>query len=403
MPGTGLSGSGLQKDSLMIKKKAEINKVVFVLSLIAIAALFLPGFIYFKKQRIMISTSLTAQQCLCEHFYIILTLTILVTVLICLKHKSMPYLTEALIGFTFVLLLFDISSALGWLPLDKTEYSRLSFGPAMWLWIFCMAGIIIKITEKADKKWLISLLLFLPLSIVIILAVTGKLNGLAIMMEYHSKQNMYWDNISKHIMISLGVMIASVIIGIPLGYLVSKSTGAEKAIFGVINITETIPGISFIAIMMIPFAYLSSHFPQLRAFGIKAFGPGPACVALTFYGVFPIIHNTRAAFKLISAEYTEIAASMGMTNRQIFFKILIPMAFPTILNGIRIALVYTISGVTLASFIGGGGLGYYMLQTDSIDTVLLGVIPVVLMTFIADKGLRFVSSILPFRGLKIND
>ena len=144
-----------------------------------------------------------------------------------------------------------------------------------------------------------------------------------------------------------------------------------------------------IAILIIPLSALSNKYPVLANYGIMGFGMAPAFIALVFYALFPLVHNTRAAFKLVDDYYIEIAHALGMNRKRTFFTITLPMAFPTILSGIRIAAVYTFTGMVLAAFIGGGGLGFYMINSDSMDLILLGVIPMIIITFIVDNGLKW--------------
>lgn len=379
------------------------KKIVLTILSISFAILFVQDFLYFKKTRLRVTAHLSAFDGLGIPAIFLAGLIIIMIILVMLEWKYSNHFLVLLSGMNIVLLIYIMSVALQWLPFDKTDYSRLSFGPISWLWIICMFSVLIKASENMKKTKILFLLQILPVIILFICLITHQLDGLSVMKEYANVKNIYWDNFYSHIWIAGIVMLLSIVIGVPLGYFVNKNVHVDKIVFTIINIVETIPGISFIALLMIPFTYISVRYPALRDWGIKAFGPGPAIIALTFYAIFPIIHNTRAAFKGIDDLYLEVAQAMGMNRKKIFFKVLVPMAFPTILNGIRIALVYTISGVTLAAFIGGGGLGSYMLRTESMDTVLLGLVPVIIMTFVADKGLGYITERILHGGMIVND
>lgn len=379
------------------------KKIVLTILSISFAILFVQDFLYFKKTRLRVTAHLSAFDGLGIPAIFLAGLIIIMIILVMLEWKYSNHFLVLLSGMNIVLLIYIMSVALQWLPFDKTDYSRLSFGPISWLWIICMFSVLIKASENMKKTKILFLLQILPVIILFICLITHQLDGLSVMKEYANVKNIYWDNFYSHIWIAGIVMLLSIVIGVPLGYFVNKNVHVDKIVFTIINIVETIPGISFIALLMIPFTYISVRYPALRDWGIKAFGPGPAIIALTFYAIFPIIHNTRAAFKGIDDLYLEVAQAMGMNRKKIFFKVLVPMAFPTILNGIRIALVYTISGVTLAAFIGGGGLGSYMLRTESMDTVLLGLVPVIIMTFVADKGLGYITEKILHGGMIVND
>ena len=367
----------------------KINRVTIVFAILAIATLFMPGFVYFKKMRIQTSAAINASTCFGKGYYLILAGTVSILLLNCTTKIWARYASGIIVGITVVLSLYIMSKALTWIPLDKTEYSRLSIGPAMWLWLLCMFCIIVKINEALDNIRKQRNLYAIPVIGIAFLTILGQLNGLAIMIEYNTIRSQFWKALGVHIKFSLIIMAVSIVIGIPLGYAVNKRKLLETIVFSIMNLIETIPGISLIAILIIPLSALSNKYPVLANYGIMGFGMAPAFIALVFYALFPLVHNTRAAFKLVDDYYIEIAHALGMNRKRTFFTITLPMAFPTILSGIRIAAVYTFTGMVLAAFIGGGGLGFYMINSDSMDLILLGVIPMIIITFIVDNGLKW--------------
>lgn len=371
-------------------KKEANNKTEIGLILISGATLLIPGFMNFKRMRLMATDKLSAPECLGMFFWVVVALTVLMLALAIINKPKAYIAIEGISLFMLVTLFFLESEALATIP-DAESYSRLSFGVGMWLWMASIACILIKVSEKTGNKMFLRVFLAAALIVTGVLFATGNLEGLAVVKEYHSSNDMYIQNLLQHIKITIFVMIAGIAIGIPLGYWVHRSERAEKVIFSVINITETLPGISFIALLMIPFAYLSTNFPELRKFGIVQFGAGPAAVALTFYAIFPIVHYTRAGLKMVGDSHIEVARAVGMKERSILFRIMVPIALPEIMNGIRIASVYTVTGVSLAAMCGGGGMGKYMLNGESLDAVLLGAIPVIAMAFILDKGILWIT------------
>lgn len=375
----------------------KVDRVAVFFAVIAVLSLFPPGFIYFKKMRIVASSSISAGTCLGVYWYIYLVGCIVLLALQFVPVKWKSLLQGILSGTLLSSVFYFVSYALEWMPLDKTEYSRLSIGPAMWLWMVCLIALIVRATERNPWPRLNVVFYFLPVVILLGLLLAGQLDGLAIMKEYHTNREQFGENVVRHVQIAGSVLAAGVILGIPLGYLCNRNRILEKIIFGIINITETIPGISFIGLLIIPLAFLASTFPLLKELGIRGYGVAPAFIALLFYALFPIIHSTRAAFKTMDPYYIEVAQAMGMSARRIFFQVQIPLALPTILSGVRIAMIHSIGGTSLAAFIGGGGLGLYMIQTESMDLVLLGAIPVIIMTFIADKGVKWIISLLPVK------
>jgi osmoprotectant transport system permease protein len=94
----------------------------------------------------------------------------------------------------------------------------------------------------------------------------------------------------------------------------------------------------------------------------------------------------------VEASIRESALAMGMTRQQILWRVEIPLALPTILAGLRIAIVSTIGTATVAAAIGGGGLGNFIFRgiaTADLTTVLVGALPAAVMAIIADEVLEW--------------
>ena len=97
------------------------------------------------------------------------------------------------------------------------------------------------------------------------------------------------------------------------------------------------------------------------------------------------------ALKVVNSQYIEAARGMGMTARQIFQKVEIPIILPVVISGIRVSLTATILGVTIGSYIGYGGLGKFILQGINgfaIDIVMLGTLPIMGLVFLFDFVLK---------------
>src|SRR5262249_23981382 len=118
-----------------------------------------------------------------------------------------------------------------------------------------------------------------------------------------------------------------------------------------------------------------------------------AIIALILYALLPILRNIVTGILGVDAGVRESAVAMGMTRRQILLGVEIPLAFPTILAGIRIATVSTIGTATIAAAIGGGGLGTFVFRgiaTADMKMVLAGAVPAAFMAIVADEVLEWV-------------
>lgn len=178
----------------------------------------------------------------------------------------------------------------------------------------------------------------------------------------------------EHLMlvgISIGVAL---ILGVPLGVLLTRRPEFSPPVLGLANLVQTIPSLALFG-FLIP-------IPLVGGIGTRT-----AIVALILYALLPIIRNTYAGIRGIDPAIREAARGMGMTDRQLLIQVEIPLAFGVILAGIRVATVIGVGIATIAAFIGAGGLGEYIFRgVATVDNTLIlaGALPAALMALIAD-------------------
>ena len=203
--------------------------------------------------------------------------------------------------------------------------------------------------------------------------------------------------------ISIGI---SMIIGLPAALLSYQNMHVRKLIFPVLNILQTIPSIALFGLLIAPLAAIGRAFPQLRSWGIQGIGNTPAIIALSMYAIYPLIRYSYTAFSEIDAAVIQAAEGIGMSRRQLWRMVRIPLAAAGVLHGIRVALVQTIGNATLAKLIGGGGLGVFVFEglgQASVDMVLLGMILIILLTAITDALAQAGIFLLTPRALRHTD
>ena len=145
----------------------------------------------------------------------------------------------------------------------------------------------------------------------------------------------------QHLLLSGTAIVMATFLGLGLGLFISEYRRAAKLVMGVCNVVYTIPSIALLGLLL-PFT------------GI---GNVTAVIALTIYGLLPMIRNTFTGIDNISPEVIEAAKGMGCTPFQMIFKIKLPQALLVILAGFRNMVVMTIALAGIASYIGAGGLG----------------------------------------------
>jgi len=141
----------------------------------------------------------------------------------------------------------------------------------------------------------------------------------------------------------------------------------------------------------------------IRDFGVSGIGTAPAIIALTLYSLLPLVRNTYAGLKNIDPAIIDSGKGMGFTAAQSFFRIELPLAFPVIMAGVRNAAISLVGIAAVASIIGAGALGDFILlgvNSTSIDQILLGTAPAVLLAVIMDASLRVLEGLLTSPGIR---
>ena len=161
---------------------------------------------------------------------------------------------------------------------------------------------------------------------------------------------------------------------------------------------------AFIGIMMPILGAIGDRSESLRSLGISGIGWAPVMVVLLVYALFPVTRNTLVAIQQLDPAVLDTAKGMGMSRWRTLGEVELPLAFPVVLAGVRIALVQSTAGAIIAAFVGGGGLGTIMfmgLEQTSMDLVLVGVVPIVALALFFDALLRSVEH-LAVRGLRVD-
>jgi glycine betaine/proline transport system permease protein len=220
--------------------------------------------------------------------------------------------------------------------------------PAPWIILICIAAI----TYAASRRmWLTA-------------AVTGTTYLLGMLG--------YWEEAMETVSIMLIAVLFSVIIAIPVGVLSARSNRFKTVLMPILDVMQTIP----------PFVYL---IPFLMLFGL---GKLPAIMAAVVYATPPLVRLTDLGIREVSREVTEAARAFGATRWQMLRGVQLPLALPTIMQGINQTTMAALSMVVIASLVGASGLGEIVnlgLNRSDAGLGLVGGLGIVILAIVFDR------------------
>ena len=182
--------------------------------------------------------------------------------------------------------------------------------------------------------------------------------------------------------------LLAVVIGLPLGILLTRRPSLQKPILGGANVMQTVPSLALFGLLM-PVPWLGERADRL------------AILALTLYALLPIIRNTYVGISGVDAAVLEAGRGMGMTDRQLLFQVQLPLALGVIVAGVRVAAVVSVGVATIAAAVGAGGLGEYIFRGLAMvnnQLILAGAIPAAALALFADISLGLIERSLAPRS-----
>ncbi|MBU5626844.1 ABC transporter permease [Oscillibacter sp. MSJ-2] len=177
------------------------------------------------------------------------------------------------------------------------------------------------------------------------------------------------------------------VLGLAFGILLSRIPKWSGIILPVISIFQTIPGLVFIGVL---FLYVGMV-------------PATVIIALSIYAMFPVLKNTYTGILGVAPQYVEASKGCGMSAVQTLFQVELPLAMPTIIAGLRMAAIYTVSWTVLASMIGLGGLGDFVYQGVSSNNntlIVAGAIPAAILAIAVGAVIDLLQKRVTPRGMR---
>jgi osmoprotectant transport system permease protein len=266
----------------------------------------------------------------------------------------------------------------------KAPAYRVTFGAGSYLILVAWYGMIIKCGDRIPQTWRRHLIALSGVGGIAALFALGWMDKMSIMTEYFARADKFYSAFRDHLGICVVVLIASIIVGLPLGYLCYRGKIIDAVSMGFLNIARSVPSIALIMVMVTPLSLLK-NIPFLKSLGVSSFGFTPVFCALFLYALFQIVNSLSGALKTIDENYIKTAKAMGMTDGMIMRQVQIPLVLPVLVAGIRVAIVSTFSAAALGTMVGYGGLGVFITMGSgsaiALDLILLGAVPIIIMIF----------------------
>jgi osmoprotectant transport system permease protein len=203
------------------------------------------------------------------------------------------------------------------------------------------------------------------------------------------------EYLGAHVLLSASALALAVLVATPLAVASRRNRALRAAALGSAGLIQTIPGLALLALFFPVLLALSALSAQTLGVSFSALGFLPALLALTLYGVLPILRNGIAGLETVEAAEKEAARTLGASRGQVLLRVEAPQAAPIYMGGVRTAAVWIVGTATLATPVGQASLGNYIftgLQTENWVDVLFGCVAAAALALVVDALLSLVES-----------
>jgi osmoprotectant transport system permease protein len=376
------------------------NQVLFILVIVALAAVALLGFVGDAPNRLVSGRPIplwSAADPITKAGIALLGAALSAA---CFVQPSKPLhgIVIALAAALLLLLLAAAGQAASRLTESGALAARISLGPAFWVLATCTALALADALQRLETGPVAQVFAVAGIGAgAMLLAASGVLDALSLTQEFATRRQAFSDAITRHMALVGASVVLAAAVGFPLGVVAARRPGLQNPVFAVLNILQTIPSIALFGLLIWPLSALVAGVPRLAQFGVGGIGVAPAIIALVLYALLPVVRNTSVGLAGVDNAVVEAGRGMGMSPGQIFCQIELPLALPVLLAGLRIVIVQAIGLAVVAALIGAGGLGTFVFEglgQYAVDLVLLGALPAIFLALVADFMLQIMTTIV---------
>lgn len=199
------------------------------------------------------------------------------------------------------------------------------------------------------------------------------------------------DLTRDHLVVVLISLVLASAIGIALGIVIRDSRIARTTVLTAAAVAITIPSLALLALLS----------------PVLGLGWLPTVVALVFYSLLPVVRNTVVGLREVPVSLLESARGMGLGPVRVLFTVQLPIAWPIIMTGVRVAAQLTVGIAAIAAYVAGPGLGEYIFKglsslgsKNALNYALTGTVAVIILALVLDGILALVARLTTSRGLR---
>ncbi|MFI9050442.1 ABC transporter permease [Streptomyces sp. NPDC053427] len=158
-----------------------------------------------------------------------------------------------------------------------------------------------------------------------------------------SGENGVWHRLGQHLVLTFACLAISTVIALPIALTLGHLGRGGALAVNLANIGRAVPTFAVLVLLLLT--------------PLGRYGEWPTVIALVLFAIPPLLTNAYVGMREVDQNVVRAARGMGMTGTQLVWRVEVPLAFPLILTGVRIAAVQLVATATLAALVGGGGLG----------------------------------------------
>jgi osmoprotectant transport system permease protein len=200
------------------------------------------------------------------------------------------------------------------------------------------------------------------------------------------------ESAGQHLTVVIVSLLLATVIGVGIGVLVWDKPLPRSMVIAGAGVGLTIPSMALLA-LLIP---------------VLGLGWAPTIAGLAFYSLLPIIRNTVVGLREVSPAITESALGMGMGSMTTLFKVQLPLAWPVVLTGVRVAAQLSMGIAAIAAYVGGPGLGQMIFKglsslgsVNALNFAIVGTVGVIVLALLLDAAFVAIRHYTTSRGIRV--